>query len=76
MAGVLEPLMAELSLSRQQLVSQAEAIGRLGAELDAERRAHSPVAGQQTPQPVEPTAVWTPGCPACEPWRRGCYSRQ
>jgi excisionase family DNA binding protein len=48
MTGVLEPLMAELSLSRQQLVSQAETIGQLRAENRA-------LLASTAPQPAEPT---------------------
>jgi hypothetical protein len=51
MTAVLEPIMAELSLSRRQLVDQAETIGQLRAELAAERAKSSPDA---------PTATWAP----------------
>ena len=39
MSSVLEPLVTELSVSRQQLVAQAEQIGTLRAERDAARQA-------------------------------------
>jgi excisionase family DNA binding protein len=69
MTSVLEPIMTELSLSRQQLVSQAETIGRqgaeleraastivaLGAEIETLRASHSPVAAQETPLAGERT---------------------
>lgn len=61
-ATVLGPLVGELQACRQtnerqaeQLVSQAEVIGTLRAELAAERRAHSPIAGQEPPQPTKST---------------------
>jgi len=66
-AAVLGPLVAELAASRQtnerqaeQLVSQAETIGTLRAELAAEKAAHSPVAADLTPDPA-PLTVESPG---------------
>jgi excisionase family DNA binding protein len=61
---IIAPLVAELAASRQanerqaeQLVSQAETIGRQAAELDTLRAAHSSGAARTAPQPVEPTAA-------------------
>jgi excisionase family DNA binding protein len=56
MSSVLEPVMAELSLSRQQLVSQAETIGTLRAELAAER-SKSPLDAHTEAQSVDPTTA-------------------
>jgi excisionase family DNA binding protein len=54
MTAVLEPVMAELAVSRQQLVSQAETIGTLRAENRA-------LLARTAPQPPDPTmgAPWT-----------------
>jgi excisionase family DNA binding protein len=61
-ATVLGPLVGQVDAQRQtierqaaQLVSQAETIGELRAELAAERRAQSPVASNLTPEPSDPT---------------------
>lgn len=61
-ASVLEPLVLELRLSRETIAGQAERLGYVTAErdaaraeLEAERRAHSPVAPD--PAPVVPTAT-------------------
>jgi len=62
MTSVLEPVMAELSLSRQQLVSQAETIGTLRAELAAERQAKSTLTASTAPQTAEPTHGSQPRC--------------
>jgi excisionase family DNA binding protein len=69
--SVLEPVMAELSLSRQQLVSQAETIGMLRAENDALRAENDALRAAQSPiQPREtasrPEATTEPSVP---PWR-------
>jgi excisionase family DNA binding protein len=53
---ILAPLVAEITASRQQLVSQAETIGELRAENAALRAAQTLSAAPQTPQTVEPTA--------------------
>jgi excisionase family DNA binding protein len=62
--SVLEPVMAELSLSRQQLVSQAETIGMLRAENDALRAAQSPIQPRETASRPEATTE-----PSVPPWR-------
>lgn len=58
-ATVLGPLVGQIDAQRQtierqadQLVTQAELIGQLRAELESERRAHSPGASILTPDPV------------------------
>jgi hypothetical protein len=66
----------ELGTSRQRIEDLARENGRLTAELESARRCHSLVAGQQTPQRAEPTAI--PDGPsesagtvaACGPGRR------
>lgn len=64
-ATVLGPLVAELAASRQQnerqgeqLVSQAGTIGRLEAQLEAER-AKSTLLARTAPEPVEPPPTTT-----------------
>jgi len=60
MSSVLEPMMAELSVTRHQLVSQAETIGRVTAERDAAQTAHASIlAAQSAPASVgAPVPVW------------------
>jgi excisionase family DNA binding protein len=72
-APVLAPLVAELAANRQtverqanQLVNQAETIGRLSAENDALRAAQTPVAAPTAAQTPDPTLG--PPQPAPAPW--------
>jgi excisionase family DNA binding protein len=67
MVSVLEPVMAELSFSRQQLVSQAETIGTLRAENDALRASQQPQAGPGAPDLPDPTTEPAPR-PSPLPW--------
>jgi len=77
---VVAPLLAEVAASRQtierqaeQLVRQAETIGRLAAENDALKG--SQAKQEANPGPVVPApATGMPRCrprPACAPWRLG-----
>jgi excisionase family DNA binding protein len=63
-AAILTPIMARMAEQETTIRDQAETIGTLRAELDAERRAHSPVAGQETPEPPDPA----PEPPSPFPW--------
>jgi excisionase family DNA binding protein len=54
MASVLEPLVGELSVTRQQLVSQAETIGTLRADLANARATVATLEAQRAPQTVQP----------------------
>jgi hypothetical protein len=58
---IIGPLVAELAASRQtierqadQLVSQAETIGTLRAEVDALRASQQPQAASTAPEPMDP----------------------
>lgn len=52
---ILAPIVAELTATRQQLVSQAETIGRQSAELDAARAQISTLLAHTEAQAAEPT---------------------
>jgi excisionase family DNA binding protein len=70
MTTVLEPVMTELRLSREQLVTQAETIGRLQAENEALKASHPPVASNLTVESPDPPTEPEPPMPNAAPWWR------
>jgi hypothetical protein len=69
---VLGPLVATNERQAVRIGELERENGRLRAELEAEQRAHSPVAANLTPDPPGPTPEPPSPFPTLAIWRRGC----